>query len=208
MLSSYYHFIPKTDAELAQWVANFRLKIPTVGALVELPATTITEAQDTAQLIEEGFEKSVVKKQEQQEAVAYKKVLRKREVKKLVSLAIAIKRSPLYTENMGRELGIIGIQSSAGRAPLRPTLKLKTEVGYVAISFNKQRQKGITIYSRLKGSPGWETLVSGTSVSPFKDARPLQQEGVAETREYLARYWDNATEIGQESDIVFTLFGG
>ncbi|GGH65746.1 hypothetical protein HNQ91_002016 [Filimonas zeae] len=208
MLSAYYHFIPKADADLVLWVANFRLKIATVGAQIELPAATITEAADTAQIIEDGFEKSAVKKQEQQEAVAYKKVLRKRDVKKLVSLAIAIKRHPLYTENMGRELGIIGTQSNAGRSPLRPTLKLKTEVGYVAISFNKQRQKGITIYSRLKGSHGWDTLISGTSVSPFKDERPLQQEGVAETREYLARYWDNATEIGQESDIVFTLFGG
>lgn len=208
MQSTYYHFIPKTDADLVLWVANFRLKLPVVGPQVQVPATTITEAQDTAQLIEDGFERSVVKKQEQQEAIAYKKVLRKTEVKKLVSIAIAIKRHPLYTENMGRELGIIGTQSTAGRNPLRPTLKLKTEVGYVAISFNKQRQKGITIYSRQKGSHGWDTLVSGASLSPFKDTRPLQQEGVAEYREYMARYRENAAEIGQESDIVFTLFGG
>jgi len=205
---NYYHFIPKGDSDLAQWAANFKEKIGVIGAQVNLPAVDITAGEDIAQLVKEGMEKATVKKQEQQEAIAYKKVLRRREVKKLVSLAIAIKRSPLYTENMGKELGIIGTQSSAERSPLRPTLKLKTEVGYIAISFNKQRQKGITIYSRLRGTNGWDKLIGGTSVSPFRDERPLHQEGVPETREYLARYWDNATEIGQESDIVFTLFGG
>lgn len=208
MAKDYTPFIPKKDADLGLWATNFKEKIAAIAQALGIAPSEATAAEDIAQVVKDGMEKAVVKKQEQQEAVAYKKVLRSREVKQLVRLAINIKRSPLYTENMGRELGIIGSQASAERAPLRPTLKVKAEVGYVSIAFNKQRQKGITIYARLRGNTGWDKLVSGTSVSPFRDERPLQQENVAETREYMGRYWDNAAEIGQESDIVFTLFGG
>lgn len=204
-----YHFIPSNDAELSVWTVNFEEKIPILAPVLAIPAEKVTEVQTISTTIRDGVDKHAIKKQEYLESVAYKKLLRQREVKALVSLAIAIKRMPGYTENIGRELGIIRKSPTPTlRTQIKPRLKLNVEKGYVAIAFNKQKQTGITIYSRLKGTNGWETLVSGATVSPFLDTRTLQTPANAEVREYMARYWDNATEIGLESDIVFTLFGG
>lgn len=208
MAKEYNHFIPANDEELSVWTNPFEEKLPGVATLLGISEARVTEAQDATLKIREGINKHSIKKQEYQESVAYKKLLRSREVKVLVRLAVDIKRNPLYTENIGKELGIIGSATSADRSPLRPSLKVKAEHGYVSVSFNKKGQTGVSIFTRLRGTVGWEKLVSGATRSPYKDERPLQQEGIAEIREYTARYWDNATEIGSESDIAFTLFGG
>lgn len=208
MATEYYHFIPANDDELGSWANNFKEKISAIGPLVGITAEQVTAAESTADIITSAIEKGTVKKQEYQEAMALKRVTRQREVKQLVTLAIQIKRSVQYTENMGRELGIIGSQTSTDEKQIRPQLKVSVMPGYVNITFRKKRQTGVSIYTRLRGTTGWEKLVSGATASPFKDERPLQTAGTAENREYMARYWENAAEIGQESDIVSILFGG
>lgn len=208
MVKDYNPIIPDNDDAAGNWAGNFEEKIVVIGPQVGFTPAEVTQAQAWAATFANAMTRCTIKKMEQQEAIALKKVVRKREGKELITLALRIKRSPLYTENMGKELGIVSTQSSAARNTVKPTLKLTVMPGYISVAFNKKRHKGVTIFSRLKGTNGWETLVSGATVSPFEDTRPLQAAPTPEIREYIARYWDNATEIGQESDIVFTLFGG
>lgn len=207
MRKGYNYFIPYDDAGTRIWSDNFGEKIVTIGPAYGLTTAEVTEAEDSCTNLSGALLRSEVKKNEQQEAVSNKNIIRKAEIKKLLKLAAKIKLHPDYTENVGKELGIVGSSTNGiERSTLRPTIKAFAYPTHVEISFSKQNQTGVTIYSRLKGQEIWVKLINATQ-SPYRDERPLSQAGIPEIREYVSMYWDNGAELGQYSDIAFTLFG-
>ncbi|BAV09695.1 hypothetical protein SAMN05421788_1011132 [Filimonas lacunae] len=207
MSNNYNYFIPRTDGDLGRWAAAYKEKITILGPSLGLTPAEITEQETAAQSVVDTMNRITVKKQEQQEAVSLKKVIKNRELKQIANMAARIKRTASYTENMGSELGIVSSPIITQRATLKPALKLVVYPDHVQIAFTKQNQTGITIFSRIKGTTNWTKLISGATVSPYLDYSPLQKPDVPEVREYQARYWDNGTEIGQDSDVVIALFG-
>jgi hypothetical protein len=203
----YSHFIPRTDAELARWANNYKTKIATLGASAGLTPAQITDQQDAAQVVIDAVNRVTEKKREQEEAVTFKNLVRGRELQFLVNSAIRIKRDALFTENIGEELGIIGSTIEVFKAELKPSLKLAVYRGSIEIAFNKKSQPGITIYARINGNEAWEKLTYAAS-SPYIDERPLATAGAAEIREFRARCGNGHVEIGLDSDIVSTLYGG
>lgn len=206
MRKGYNHFIPADDGGTRNWSDNFGEKVVDIGPIYGLTPAEVTEAETACSTLSAALLRSEVKKKERQEAVSYKEIVKKTQIKKLLKLAAKIKLHSDYTENIGRELGIVGSSSSVEKAVLRPTIKAVSYPTHVEISFSKQNQTGVTIYSRPKGQESWEKLINATQ-SPYRDERPLRQAGVPEIREYVSLYWDNGTELGQYSDIAFTLFG-
>lgn len=207
MPKRYNHFIPRGDADRGRWCFNLKEKAATYATVLSLPAELVTQIETLCQSTIDKTNKVTVKLQEYQEAVAAKNMLVSNELAELTKIAGIIKRNPAYTESIGKELNIIGTSSNIDTNYVKPTLRAETFPGYVAITFNKQQQLGVCLYSRMKGTTGWEFLARPRT-SPFKDRRPLTQDGIAETREYMAICWDGEEEFGQQSDIVFTLFGG
>ncbi|GGH74235.1 hypothetical protein HNQ91_003824 [Filimonas zeae] len=207
MTRRYNHFIPRGDADRGRWCFNLKEKVVTYATALSLPAELVTLIETLCQGTIDKTNKVTVKQQEYQEAVAAKNMLITNELAELSKIAGIIKRNPAYTESIGRDLNIIGSSSSIDTNYVKPTMRAETFPGYVSITFSKQQQLGICLYSRLKGSLGWE-LLGRPRVSPFKDRRPLADNAIAETREYMAVCWDGEEEFGQQSDIVFTLFGG
>lgn len=67
---------------------------------------------------------------------------------------------------------------------VKPLLRAETFPGYVAVTFNKQ-QLGVCLYSRLKGSLGWD-LPGRPKLSPFKDRRGYRRKALQKPREYMA----------------------
>jgi hypothetical protein len=65
----------------------------------------------------------------------------------------------------------------------------------------------VKIYCRRTGDEEWE-LLNHTSLSPYKDKRPLKVLNQPEWREYYAVYVYDAKMVGQCSDIVRVVFGG
>lgn len=207
MRKGYIYFIPQNDGDMRGWSDTLGEKIPVLGPQYGLTAAEVTEVETSCELLSSALLRSDIKKSEQKEAVTYKEVIKKSEIKKILRLTAKIKLHPSYTENVGRELGIVGSSNtSAERAIIRPFIKAVSYPTHVEIIFNKQNQTGVSIYTRLKGQNKWEKLINATQ-SPYRDERPLKQEDVPEIREYVAMYWDNGIELGQYSDIAFTLFG-
>lgn len=207
MARKYSHFIPRGDADRGRWANNLGEKTPQYATILELAPTLVTRIQELTQSVTEKTNRVTVKYQEYQEAVSAKNLLESNELAELVKIAGIIKRSTAYTDNIGKDLNIVGTSTLIDTNYVKPTLRAETFPGYVSITFNKQQQLGICLYSRPKGSLGWE-LLGRPRVSPFKDRRTLADIAVAETREYMAVCWDGEEEFGQQSDIVFTLFGG
>lgn len=206
-------FIPASDDAIIGFLANYGEVIAEKGALVGLTATEITEQQELASSTKADFEAASVKKAAYREGVQKKKVLRKTAIKLIRNMAVRIKRAPGYTDDIGAALGILRTStasstSTSARSILRPAIKATAFPTYIEISFYKYGQTGVSVFSRVKGSEEWAKLISGCTESPYRDSRALQQAGVPEIREYKALYWENGTETGQESDIVFTVLKG
>lgn len=207
MKSKYVHFIPKPDAQLAVWAANYKIKIRPIGALLGLTEEQIANQEATADKIVQAVNKVEVKKNELENAREAKEESKLADVQALIDMAVALKRHPAYIASMGSELGIIGSLQTVDPQNLKPVVKAKVYPGKVTLRFNLQKMNCISIYTRLKGNMGWEKLGNDFE-SPFEDKRPLQVANQPEIREYMARYFNGREEVGQESDIVSVLYGG
>lgn len=104
------------------------------------------------------------------------------------------------------------LQSSSSRTAFdpdtyKPVFTVRIKGGRITLSFKKRDVDGLAIYTRLGGTTAW-TKLDVRTLSPYIDGRPLAVPGVPEIREYLARGILKDREIGLESDIVSTVFGG
>lgn len=207
MKKSYNYFIPSTDSELVRWLNNYKEQIAVVGPLAGLTLPQITELQDKAQKSIDALMAVVLKKQEYRDAVLTKNQTRSEEVNFIANASVILKRSPLYTSNIGGALNIITLEAEQSRLTLQPTLKINVFPQFVEVGFNKRSQTGVTIFSRLHGTEEWVKLADAIH-SPYKDARPLQVTGKAEVREYMCRCYSGDELIGHNSEVRIAVFGG
>lgn len=207
MKKTYKYFIPSLDAELLRWLNNFKERIVVAGPSLGLTATQITELEDKAQKGIDTLLAVVFKKREYQEAVMAKNRARMEEVSFIANAAVVLKRSPLYTANVGGALGIISSTGTQSRVMLRPLLKVNVFPEHVELAFNKRGQGGVTIFSRLHGTEEW-TRLADVERSPYKDTRPLKVPGSAEVREYICRCYNADEAVGQDSEVHTAVFGG
>jgi hypothetical protein len=206
MKKVYIPFIPGNDAEAGRWAENYEQKISTLGPLLGLTPAEITDQKDAAVVIKETATRVTLKKKEQKEAIDLMKNVRKNEVQVITKKVMSLKLSPLFKSNIGEELGIMGTSTSPLKSTIQPTIKLISYGGNgVEISFKKRGQKGVHLYSKIKGSLHWEH-VAITTTSPYMDEQPLKVANTAETREYMARCWDDE-DFGQESAVLHITVG-
>jgi hypothetical protein len=205
--AEYHPFIPENDGETVRWSNNLDVKLPVLGPLLGMTAAQITDVQDDIQVVIDTLNRAIVKKREQQEAISLKNLVRGRELKRVSNVLRALKLHPAYTENIGNELGIIGSTSVMNRITVVSSVKLRAFEGLVEVSFKKKRQAGVAIYCKLLSDADW-TLVAHTTVSPYKDTRPLKVAGVPETRQYMVKFWDGDQQYGAESEARSVVFKG
>lgn len=207
MKKSYNYFIPSTDGELVRWLNNYKEQIASAGPLAGLTLSQVTELQDKAQKSIDALLAVIVKKQEYRDAILTKNQTRSEEVNFIANASVILKRSPLYTSNIGGALGIITLAAEQSRLTLQPMLKINVFPEYVEVNFNKRSQTGVTIYSRLHGTEQWVKLADAER-SPYKDARPLEAADKAEVREYMCRCYTGDEFVGQNSEVRIAVFGG
>jgi len=107
-----------------------------------------------------------------------------------------LKGEPGYTLAMGLDMGIVGSEVPPPPPPgesAPPEIFLKIIAGtlnqYVRAKFFKRRHEYVVIESR-RGAGPWEQIAQSNK-SPYIDNRDLLVAGMAEVREYRARFWDN-----------------
>ena len=124
---------------------------------------------------------------------------------RLRNLVQRIQLAPGYTEAIGRDLGIHGIEagdSDPASDAAKPHAKAHAIASNtVQIDFSKGRFHGVLIESRRTGESEWQTLATD-NFSPYVDARPLLQAGKPEVREYRLRYVELDEPVGEWSDII------
>ncbi|GGH70495.1 hypothetical protein HNQ91_003028 [Filimonas zeae] len=206
-MKAYSYFVPSIDAQASVWAGTVNETAPVIGPQLGLTAAEVTELQTAATNYKVAVETVETKKRELEEAVARKNESRKTDVQVIARFAGFMKKHKNYTESLGSAMGIVGSVTIINPKDLKPLLSLRSFPGRVEVGFNLQLMKSITIYSRLKGTNGWEKLGNDKS-SPFIDTRPLQVPHQPEMREYAGRYFDGKEDIGQMSAIETIAFGG
>lgn len=200
-------YFPQSDDRAAVWNTNYHEVIAVYGPTLGLAAAEQTEQEDAALAILNAINNFELQRNQAREVGAFKRRMLREKGAIIRKCVARMKTHAAYTENIGLELGIVSSRQTIDISKAKPELKLTVYPGYVSIAFNKQGLEGVVINSRIKGSHGWDRL--GTDfASPFLDKRPLAVVNQPEIREYMAMYTNLRESIGQQSDIVTTVFGG
>ncbi len=119
---------------------------------------------------------------------------------RIFALIARMKLSPAYTEAIGTDLGVVGVEETAKALP-KFLISVEQGAGCqcVKLVFYKYGHMGVYIECR-RGTGAWEFLAIDTE-SPYMDERPLQVAGQPEVREYRMRFWDKGTPNGDWTDV-------
>jgi hypothetical protein len=221
---------PKADAELVIWFKNFAQKFGTHAPVLGFTAADVSAVQADAAMLNYLVGDVLPTYQNALQArTTYKNSMKDGPigapggdppaapvtgaapatvapgiVPRLRQWIQRIKAAPNYTEAVGQDLDIIGVEKDApgGDPKAKPTGKATAlPDSQVRIEFNKRGHDGVVVEGRRAGEPGWMPL--GIDLySPFIDTRPPVESGKPEAREYRMRYLLRDEPTGEWSDIL------
>jgi len=223
-----YDWLPASDGQLILWFKHFRDACEKYAASLDLTADDLAQVDVDYKAFAYMLDQIQALRAELQTRIDFKNVLRDGPegsslvqfpkgiilaehpvpvrtgiIPRLARLVERIKESKGYNGDIGRELGIepFGVD----RIPVAPEHIVPVLVdGMVRLDFSKSVWKGVTIESqRGNGAEGDQWTLLGTVYeSPFVDARPLLEPGLAEARRYRLRFVDSASECNCWSPVV------
>ena len=117
------------------------------------------------------------------------------------ALARRIKAAPAYNDAIGRDLRLIGVTPVPPANP-KPVLKAQaTAASNVFLRYVKSGYGGVQIEGQRGSETAWTPLAVST-VSPYTDSRPPLVAGQPEVRRYRARFFVKDVAVGESSDVV------
>jgi hypothetical protein len=194
-------FIPAKLADLDAWQKNFKEKAPKIAGELKIEAAVVTPVLDSIDASHGTYATMLSKRKEGKAATSAHSAQQAGTVKQIRELSNQFKSVKGYTEAMGMELGIIGIDTGFDKSVAKPSLTAGREGAGIVIKFAKDQTDGIHIYSR-RGDEKAFTFLAVDTVPPYHDNRANLVAGQAEMREYKAWYFMDEDIIGQESDVV------
>jgi hypothetical protein len=216
-------YIPKADDAKVAWLNNFAGKLPSYVAALNISATDTEFTQKAATLA--TYALSAVKQVQDfsRSVVAYKDALFEGKTpKNPINLPVSpvftnvpeampegifmevrnivkrIKASSGYTESIGKDLGIVGEESTKKQSVMQPELKLMQEGGKITVKWKKGDSDGINIY--VKRGAGDFAFFAFDAKPHYTDHTALPESPTTWT--YRAIYVKADQEIGQFSDEV------
>jgi len=115
-----------------------------------------------------------------------------------------------YTENIGKELGIVGEEIVFKEADFKSVISAEAKKDFVVVNFTKKGVDGVNVYSHPIGSNdanAWEKLGMDNH-PPYYDSRPLANVGQPEIRAYKVMGVINDEEVGDWSNIATATYTG
>jgi hypothetical protein len=207
MSKIYLEYIPKKAGDRVISFNTMLQQAPVVCPLLGLTPAATTNFQDLLQSTIDAINNVDIKRVELDNAISVKEQLEENQIKEIRKIVARMKKSELFNDAIGAQLGIMGSSIAIDNTEVKPVLKLKIVAGQVRISFKKQGMPAICIYSRQRASSAnWEKIAQ-VNYAPFLDSRSLAQAGKPEAREYMALFHDGRTQVGQESEIYSILTG-
>jgi hypothetical protein len=194
-------YIPRADADFAEWLGNFKTKLSTYAITLGLPPGEVSIITTDIDAYLAKNAEAEAKRATAEAAIADRSTTRKTLSTLLRKRVKQMKASDNFTPAIGEDLQVIGEETPFDPNTYKPVLTASVQGGDVRIDFKKLGVEGLNIYCRKQGQVAWNKL-GFDSVPPSVDTTPLAQPGVAEIREYMARDVVADVEIGLDSDIV------
>jgi hypothetical protein len=193
-------YFPSRHGDLDSWEENFINKISNVAATLNLTAAEVAAMQAKLEAHRTALSTMITSKTDYAAAVAANETAKK-EMMAFMSQEIArIKINNNYTNEIGKDLGIIRSESADKTSESKPKLDVMMEAGKITIKFKKQGMSGVKIYSK-RGTENEFIFLAVDTASPYHDTRANLIAGQPEKREYLAYFLDKDDEVGQPSSI-------
>jgi hypothetical protein len=219
-------YFPHSEAESISWIVHFCDKLPVQGPIVGISeeeiTTTIAELMHYVWLVQNWY---ISTQQFALEATAHKLSMAMDEsagtpplpmpvvfenppppfpagiLVRLFKLVKRIKNSTNYTESIGQDLGLIGINKIDTHVYPKANLIIKRDANgeLVEVGFKKYHHPAVLIETR-RNNGNWEYL-GVALISPWLDNRPLQTPSVPEIREYRLCWYENNKISGDFSPI-------
>jgi hypothetical protein len=218
--------VPVADAEVAMWIVHLASKIDTHAPVLAITQADIKTLKTDAAAVDWVSKALPAIRASAQQFTSFKDNLLDGQagaaalvipvlltlpaapaavpagvVSRTRALVQRIKKSPGYTEAIGKDLGIIGATETNDAAP-KPTFKAVVQPSFgVRLDWVKGKHSGVTIQCKRAGDTDWVTL-GRDNYSPYVDERPPVTPGASESRQYRMRYLDKDEEVGEWSDVV------
>jgi hypothetical protein len=219
--------IPGTDAEIGRWILHFASKIDTHAPALAITKADVQQLKDDAATIAWTLSVLTSVRATAQQVTAYKNSLFDGEagptapsapimptfaaaptavpagaISRTRNLVQRIKRSPGYTDAIGKDLELITPAPQAPTTEPKPTFTLAAFPGsHVRADWVKGSFSGVVIQCKRPGDADFITIGQDL-FSPYDDKRPPVTGGTPETRQYRMRYLKKDDEVGEWSDIV------
>lgn len=200
-------FFPDKEADQSSWAINLKSKLPLYASNLEISPSSQANMIASCKEITDEINAVQLAKATLKKAISRKNAAKAKALLILRKEIARAKTAPNYTIAIGKDLGIVSINSSKDNDNFKPSLKGESFPGYVRLSFIKKDTDGVNIYTRLKGSATFQFLARD-SFSPFDDKRPLNTPTQAEIREYMAIAVIGDEQVGQQSNIISVVFSG
>jgi len=215
-------YFPASEADRVLWFTNFLVKLPSQGPNLGLTTTEISDSvADSVCYIWIVKDWNGALQQKALEATTYKSLIANGTGSDIVplpanlvfdqappmrmpgvltrisTLVQKIKLSPNYTDSIGQDLGIVGVQVNTSH--LVPEFTVSTERGIdgerVKLTFTKYGHDGVSIECR-RNDGSWE-IIGIAMQKPWYDERSLLIANSPESREYRLRWWDRGSVNGE-----------
>ena len=215
------NYLPRADKDRVVWLNNFASKFATAFAGLGFVAADVTSVNNDAAMFAYLVNQVEVYTTAKEQRVDYRNLIKDGPIgtpggalpvapaagtvptavapgifPRISQLVQRIKNSATYTEAIGKDLGVIGAQTTVDTDNMKPVLKLVMKGGQVEVQWTKGDADSIRIESD-KGT-GWQFLAID-SVPHYTDTTPIT---TAATWKYRAMYIVADELVGQWSDVA------
>jgi hypothetical protein len=219
-------YLPASDNEKSIWLNSFSSQFVSLGLSLGFTPEEITAVVTDANAFSYAIALVEAGKNYAQQCTAFKDDLRDGAIgatplafpvfiapvnpptavatgifKRIAAVVKRIKSNSLYTEAMGKSLGIVGTEVNPDLSDAKPVLAITQTGGKVVIKYTKGYADGLRILSK-RGSETNYSLLTIVTKNTFEDTRPNLTPGQPEVRYYTAYYLQADVVVGLVSDVV------
>jgi hypothetical protein len=195
-------YIPHSDDSLNTWLLTLSPKLGIHGPTLGMTGPDVAGMQGECTALSDSILGVGTERNTLRNTVNAKDTLRTSTLTDIRKLVKTLKANPNYTEAIGKDLGIIGDESTFDATIAKPTLKIVMTGGQATIHFAKGHSNGIRLYGKRASETTFTFLALDTH-APYHDTRDNFTPGTPELRQFYAYYIDiHDTQYGQQSDTV------
>ncbi|GAL83113.1 hypothetical protein Galf_1817 [Sporocytophaga myxococcoides] len=218
-------YLPKADKEKAIWLKNFSGKLQIHAANVGIASEEVIGVSNDALAFLYALEMVENSKNETAQKVSFKNILADGSealaltyptsipalnqpalvkagiFKRTGKLVQRIKNHPNYNDSIGKDLGVIGSESTQDRTTMKPEISGALDAHRPLIKWKKGTADSIDIYVDRKDGKGF-VFLANDSTPDYIDTHPLSSGSDTAIWSYKGIYKIQDEQVGEFSNII------